>query len=154
MRFIFDTNIIIHFVRESPLKQVVERDFTPFSNENEAWVSAVVLGEIRSIAMQNKWGTKRLERLNNYLSEFIVLDLNIESLHYRYAEIDAFSQGKHPSLTSNLSARNMGKNDPDESGQALWIAATASLLDATLLTTDSDFNHLDGVFLKVKKVEN
>ncbi|MCF8246559.1 MAG: type II toxin-antitoxin system VapC family toxin [Saprospiraceae bacterium] len=145
MRFIFDTNIIIHLVRESPLKQVVERDFTPFSNENEAWVSAVVLGEIRSIAMQNKWGAKRLDRLNNYLSEFIVLDLNIESLHQRYAEIDAFSQGKHPTIPSNFSARNMGKND-------LWIAATASLLEGTLLTTDSDFNHLNNEFLKVEKL--
>jgi tRNA(fMet)-specific endonuclease VapC len=145
MRFIFDTNIIIHFVRESPLKQLVEHDLTPFSKENEAWISAVVLGEIRSIAMQNKWGAKRLEKLNTYLSEFIVLDLNIEALHHRYAEIDAFSQGKHPTLTSNFSARNMGKND-------LWIAATASLLQATLLTTDSDFNHIDGVFLDVGKI--
>lgn len=145
MKYIFDTNIIIHFVRESPLKQVVEREFAPFSHENEAWVSAVVLGEIRSIAMQNKWGEKRLKRLNDYIAEFIVLDLNIESLHHRYAEIDAFSQGKHPTIPSNFSARNMGKND-------LWIAATASLLEGTLLTTDSDFNHLEGNFLNVKSM--
>ncbi len=96
MMYIFDTNILIHFVRESPLKQVVEHEFAPFSYENEAWVSAVVLGEIRSIAMQNKWGEKRLKRLNDFLVEFLVLDLDIESLHQRYAEIDAFSQGKHP----------------------------------------------------------
>jgi predicted nucleic acid-binding protein len=31
----------------------------------------------------------------------------------------------------------------------LRIAATASLLNAKLLTIDSDFNHLDGVFLEV-----
>lgn len=36
----------------------------------------------------------------------------------------------------------MGKND-------LWIAATAFLLEGTLLTTDSDFNHLNNEFLKV-----
>ena len=145
MKYIFDTNILIHFVRESPLKQVVEREFAPFSPENEAWVSAVVLGEIRSIAMQNKWGEKRLKRLNDYITEFIVLDLNIESLHHRYAEIDSFSQGKHPAIPSNFSGRNMGKND-------LWIAATASLLEGTLLTTDSDFNHLEGIFLSVKSL--
>ncbi len=44
-----------------------------------------------------------------------------------------------------MSARNMGKND-------LWIAATAHILGAKLLTTDGDFNHLDGVFLDLKKV--
>jgi len=36
----------------------------------------------------------------------------------------------------------MGDND-------IWIAATASVLKATLLTTDRDFDHLDGVFLRV-----
>jgi predicted nucleic acid-binding protein len=39
----------------------------------------------------------------------------------------------------------MGKND-------LWIAATAYILDATLLTADGDFDHLNGSFLDVKKV--
>lgn len=34
----------------------------------------------------------------------------------------------------------MGKND-------VWIAATASVLDATLITIDTDFDHLDGEFL-------
>ncbi len=36
----------------------------------------------------------------------------------------------------------MGKND-------LWIAATASVLNAHLLVIDHDFDHLDGVFLEV-----
>jgi predicted nucleic acid-binding protein len=40
----------------------------------------------------------------------------------------------------------MGKND-------LWIAATASVLDATLLTTDNDFDHLQNEFLQVAKVD-
>jgi predicted nucleic acid-binding protein len=48
-------------------------------------------------------------------------------------------------LPKGLSARNMGKND-------LWIAATASTLNIPLLTTDNDFDHLNGVFLEVKKV--
>lgn len=40
----------------------------------------------------------------------------------------------------------MGKND-------LWIAATASAFDITLVTTDKDFNHLDGKFIKLKLIE-
>ncbi len=40
---------------------------------------------------------------------------------------------------------NMGKND-------LWIAATASVLNLELLTTDSDFDHLDGEFIKLRKI--
>jgi len=38
----------------------------------------------------------------------------------------------------------MGKND-------LWIAATAKVADAILITIDSDFNHLNGKFIQVKK---
>jgi len=34
----------------------------------------------------------------------------------------------------------MGKND-------LWIAATAHVTGATLLTADADFDHLNGAFL-------
>lgn len=40
----------------------------------------------------------------------------------------------------------MGKND-------LWIAATASVLKTKLLTTDMDFDHLDGVFLDLERVK-
>lgn len=40
----------------------------------------------------------------------------------------------------------MGKND-------LWIAATGALLGLTLITTDTDFNHLQGVFLDIRKIE-
>ena len=41
--------------------------------------------------------------------------------------------------------RVMGKND-------LWIAATAALTDARLLTSDADFKLLDGVFLYLEWV--
>ena len=40
----------------------------------------------------------------------------------------------------------MGKND-------LWIAAAASVYDLTLITTDKDFDHLNGVFLDVIYVD-
>lgn len=45
-----------------------------------------------------------------------------------------------------MTARSMGKND-------LWIAATASILSAKLLTTDNDFDHLDGVYLDLAKIK-
>lgn len=66
-----------------------------------------------------------------------------------YAEIDAFSQCKHPFLPTlpGLASRNMGKND-------LWIAATAHFLEATLRTTDHDFNHLAPDFLEMARIEN
>ena len=145
MTYILDTNILLHFVRETSLKHDVINQFDPFGAGNDTWISVVTMGEIRSIAMQNKWGEQKLSRLGSYISKIMVSDLNIETLLNLYAEIDAFSQCKHPTIPSNFSARNMGKND-------LWIAATASLLEGTLLTTDSDFNHLNNEFLKVERL--
>jgi len=48
----------------------------------------------------------------------------------------------HPPKTTT--ARNMGKNDR-------WIAATASVLDMDLLTSDKDFEHLDGAYIRLAK---
>ena len=39
----------------------------------------------------------------------------------------------------------MGKND-------LWIASTAALLGLTLVSTDADFDHLNGVFFDIRKI--
>lgn len=63
-------------------------------------------------------------------------------------QIDSFSQGKNTnfSLPKGVSARNMGKND-------VWIAATAYSLEASLITTDKDFTHLDPTFIDVLFVQ-
>ena len=109
-------------------------------------VSAVTEGEIRSIVIQNKWGTKKREKLEKLLKDTLIVPVEAKDIILRYAEIDAYSQGKldGTALPSGLSSRNMGKND-------LWIAATASVLEAKLLTTDADFDHLKDVFLDVEK---
>jgi tRNA(fMet)-specific endonuclease VapC len=96
------------------------------------------------IALQNNWGQRRLENLNDALSELIAFEVN-ENLVQLYCEIDAFSQSKTPSFDHYAfpTPRNMEKND-------LWIAATAALLGLKLITTDADFNHLNGVFFEVQ----
>jgi tRNA(fMet)-specific endonuclease VapC len=65
-----------------------------------------------------------------------------------YSEIDAFSQRRNPSYSdySFSTPRNMDKND-------LWIAATAALLGLKLVTTDTDFNHLQQAFIKLQIIK-
>lgn len=46
-----------------------------------------------------------------------------------------------------MTSRNMGKND-------LWIAATASVTNATLITTDKDFYHLNNTYLKLTIIKS
>ena len=145
MNYLLDTNILVHLVRKSPVKAMVEQEFHLADAQNTSIVSVVSLGEIRSLAIQNHWGQQRIDILEEILKQYLVADINSEDVIERYAEIDAFSQGKLPGRPLGLTARNMTKND-------LWIAATASVLEATLITTDTDFAHLDGVFLNLAQI--
>ncbi|MCY7327000.1 MAG: PIN domain-containing protein, partial [Saprospiraceae bacterium] len=126
------------------LRTVLELQYNPFGLGNRPLISVIVIGEIKSFATQSEWGAKRWAELHDLLDKFIKLDIRYGIIDDRYAEIDTFSQNKLPQRPLGLTPRNMGKND-------LWIAATASVLGAKLLTTDGDFNHLHGVFLDLEQ---
>lgn len=142
MRYVLDTNIVIAYLRKHPLAQLIDNTYNVLSSQNDTFVSVVTVGELRSLALQNNWGTQRLTLLNDYLNRFLVTDINVETVIQRYAIIDAYSQGRLAANSLFGSARNMSKND-------LWISATASVLGATLLTMDRDFDHLHGQYVNV-----
>ena len=89
-----------------------------------------------------------MKSLDEILRKLPVVDLNNDLIISEYAQIDSYSFGKNAArpLPSGHSARRMGKND-------LWIAATASAVRAQLLTTDHNFDHLDGVFVQVDFID-
>lgn len=144
--FILDTNILMAYLKAN------NRLYTKVSEENKLndddaliMISAITKGEIRSLAMQNRLGERRLETLNKLLNLLITIDVsgNNEILLNAYAEIDSYSLKRHPTKTYTGSAKPMGKND-------MWIAATALAVNATLLTTDGKFMHLDKAFIDIK----
>jgi tRNA(fMet)-specific endonuclease VapC len=147
MKYVLDTNILLHYLRASPIALQIDAKYNPLnSNVNDAIICVVSVGELKAIAKTNHWGRTRLEQLELFLDELVVTDIHAEDLLERYAEIDAFSNGKLLGRPLGMTSRNMGKND-------LWIAATASVLEATLLTTDLDFNHLHNEFLQVECIK-
>ena len=146
MTYLLDTNILIIYVRDTAFTRSLEAELELLKPENILVISVISLGEIRSIAKRNNWGDKKINRLTEILNEFIVADINTEEIIERYAEIDAYSQGKLRGKQVPFSARNMGKND-------LWIASTASVLNIELITTDHDFDHLDAEYLTLNKIE-
>lgn len=109
-------------------------------------ISVVSEGELESLTIQRKWGTRKRDLLTEVLKEYVVYPIKVREVIDRYAEIDAYSQNKLPSNPLGMSARNMGKND-------LWIAATASVTGATLITTDKDFTHLDSSYLTLQWID-
>ena len=78
-------------------------------------------------------GRDKLDRMEFLLSYFQTVPVDSPDQISIYSEIDNFCLER---------GRVMGKND-------LWIAATAALTDARLLTSDADFELHDGVFLNL-----
>lgn len=144
MNYLLDTNILLHYIRKDAISKQIDDVWRPFSSANRSIVSIVSFGEIESIAIQSNWGQQKLFLLEQLLMLVLRADLTLDIVE-RYAAIDAFSQGKSKTHTLEATARNMGKND-------LWIAATASVLNAKLLTTDADFDHLNGVYVDLDKI--
>ncbi|WP_394347205.1 PIN domain-containing protein [Mucilaginibacter psychrotolerans] len=115
--------------------------------DNEpVYISVVSEAEIKSIAIQNKWGANRRNKLEDFLDLVNIIEVNQIYIN-TYAEIDSYSQQKNPAFITYpfKSSRNMGKND-------LWIASLAALLSLKLVTTDADFDHLHDVFFEVERI--
>ena len=146
MNYIFDTNILLIYFRNKNLVRYIDEKYNPLSFQKKPVISVVSLGEIKSIALKNGWGNNQQTKLLQLTNRFLIADINTKSIINRYAELDAFSQGKLKNKPLGESSRNMGKND-------LWIAATASILDIPLITTDKDFIHLANNYLKLEYID-
>jgi tRNA(fMet)-specific endonuclease VapC len=148
MRYILDTNILLHIIRESPTFDRLIKPLDLFNGTNKVVISAVSVGELLSISQQNEWGVRKKSTIENLVNSLQIIPIQKRILLNAYADIDTFSQGRHSSKSlpeGTNSARNMGKND-------LWIAATAHLLEAVLITTDNDFDHLKDIYFGIEKI--
>ncbi|CAG5068345.1 hypothetical protein DYBT9623_01075 [Dyadobacter sp. CECT 9623] len=146
MRYFLDTNILLAYLRKHNLVNTLQSYFEDEGSSSQMFTSAVCIAELTSIGIQNNWGEQKMGALKSIEESVLIIRELKKPILQRYAEIDAFSQGRLRSKALKCSARNMGKND-------LWIAATASVLNATLVTTDKDFDHLDKEFLNVARFD-
>lgn len=146
MNYLFDTNILVHYIRKSEILTDFEKTYQPFSNKNVVLISIVTVAEIKSLAIQFGWGEKKKQQLEKLLGYFLQVPIQTERQIKVYAEMDAYSKHKDPSrkYPDGFTSKKVGKND-------LWIAATAHVTHSILVTTDSDFDHLDGVFIELIK---
>jgi tRNA(fMet)-specific endonuclease VapC len=142
--YFFDTNILLYAIRNDKHWQFI-RESVGLEAYKDNVMSVVSWGELYSLARQNRWGTKRFDLIDRLDETFIMANIFEMEVIQRYADIDAYSRGKLEGQPLGTSSRTMGKND-------LWIAATASVLGITLLTTDGDFDHLKSIFLDIEKI--
>ena len=134
--FLLDTNILVHACRRDSTWDAIKNQFDPMMIDPIPVYCFVTSGELRSLAKQGSWGEEKTQQMEFVLSYFPRITIETDAVLNSYATLDAFSRRE---------GIRMGKND-------LWIAATAYCLDATLLTEDTDFDHLQNI-LSVPRLE-
>lgn len=144
-RFLLDTNLLLGFTRQAPWAIRVRAEFNLGDPETMVFTSVICQGEILALAEKNGWGSNRRTHLEQILNEVPTLDISKRTILGAYARIDSWTHGKPVTSPQNAPppkpAVPMKQND-------LWIAATAHVSGAALLSTDTDFRHLDSVWLK------
>lgn len=129
--WLLDTGILVHLARESSLGRHLIDHHQLRARSDVPLVSCVSVGELMALERRLAWGPQKVERMREILAELIVVDINSEPVMQAYAEIDFWCR---------QNGRSLGKND-------LWIAATANVTEALLVTTDKDFDPLHERFL-------
>ena len=143
--FLLDTGLLLGLARKAPWARHT-LDQLPLNHQETAAVTSVICrGEILALAEKFGWGEEKRWQLENILNRLPVLDIDRRSILDAYALIDAWTHGKSVDSPKRVPppkpAVPMTQND-------LWIAATAYATEATLVSTDRDFSHLDKVWLR------
>lgn len=149
-RFLLDTGMLLGFIREAPWALRVRTQCDLGNEETMVFTSVICQGELRALAEKFGWGKDKRIQLEDVLNKFPTLDINKQPILNAYALIDAWTHGKtvvSPRQTPPPKpAVPMKQND-------LWIAATVHESKATLLSTDKDFDHLNGVWISFVYVD-
>lgn len=148
---VLDTNILIHINRGNSIGRQV-KDYINTVDEPQLFISVVNIAEAESLVLQWNWEPQTINRLRENIEKFVCIDIeqNNAALLEAYVNIDCYSKRKIEGPDGKLipnGAIGMKKND-------LWIAATAYALDAVLLTTDGDFDHLDNLYFNLMKFQH
>jgi len=135
-RFVLDTSFLLNLIRNTPASQTLVTQLGINDPGSLIILSVVSVAEIRVLARRRNWGNPKLQKMEQVIAAAMVIDINLndDELLARYVDIDTSSQAL---------GRRMGKND-------LWIAATTMVANATLITGDRDFDHLNGSIQIVK----
>lgn len=146
---VLDTCAVIHIIRNGKTGADCLNWINSLNPQPIQVISVVTKAELITFSAIAGWQLGKLKFLQKFLKGVTYVD-NLHSdnqLIDNYKLIDCYSKNKLPDSNGNFkggSHNNMGKND-------IWIGATALTLNATLLTTDGDFDHLNGNLLSVKK---
>lgn len=142
-KFVLDTNILLHYVRQSALAQEVEDNLNLLSRDAIPMIASVSIGEMEGFVQRQQWGQAKVNRLKKLVEKIAVIDIAAadDQLMNAYATLWNYSKNALPDYKLGKSI-GIGQND-------VWIAALAHTAKAALVTTDGDFDHLNGKWITV-----
>lgn len=133
--YVLDTSALLPLLRGKELGELIDRTFGLRTAFYLHTLSIVTHAELWVLVERNGWGDEKKAAVEKALQEFVTVDVAGSAIASAYRSVEAASVGN-----------NMGKND-------VWIAATAMIAGLPLITTDKDFNHLNGKLLEVQYVD-
>jgi predicted nucleic acid-binding protein len=130
--YLLDTNIVLHSTRTADaVSTAVDSQYQIWSSRFRPANCEVTVGELWAFAQSSLWGRRRKELLDAMIAGLVVIPISDTRIHRRWAEMYSFAK-------ANGLAIRQEHND-------VWIAATASVANLKLLTTDkSAFQPLRG----------
>jgi tRNA(fMet)-specific endonuclease VapC len=138
--YVLDTSTLLNLIRGKELGQQIDAAFGLRTAMYRHTISIVTHGEMRVLAERNKWGAQKRDALDIALDSLVTVNIDSEPL------VEAYVRVEEACRNAPLNPRTMGQND-------MWIAATALLCDLPIITTDDDFNHLNGRLITVHWVD-
>lgn len=142
--FLLDTGMLLGIIKQAPWAQRTRSECNLDDQRTVVTTSVVCHGEIMAISEKRKWGDRKRAQLTKLLNEVPAIDINRQPILNAYARIDTWTRGSSvidQKTPPPKPAVRMAKND-------LWIAATAHVTNAALLSTDRGFEHLDSVWIE------
>lgn len=144
-KYVLDTNILLHYVRQNDLTQKVESQLNLLGKDAVPMIASVTIGEIEGFVQRQQWRQEKIKRLKKLVGKLAVIDIAAadDQLMRAYATLWNYSKNALPGDKLGRSI-GIGQND-------VWIAALARTAKAELLTTDGDFEHLNDKWITVHK---
>jgi predicted nucleic acid-binding protein len=138
--YVLDTSALLNLIRGRELGEQIDKAFGLRQALYRHTISIVTHGELKAMAQRRSWGDEKQRVLASALDELVTVNISNSSI------IDAYVKVETTCRTTLGGERKMGQND-------MWIAATAVVTDLPLITTDDDFNHLNGRLITVHWID-
>lgn len=144
-KFVLDTCILLHYIRQNDTAKRVEAQLNLLASDAVLIISSTTVGEIEGFVQRQKWGQPKVEQMKKLLEKMVAIDIVATDYQLMQSYATLWNYSKN-ALAGNKLGRSIGIGQND-----VWIAALAKTAKAELVTTDSDFDHLNGQWIMVHK---